>query len=113
MCFVTKLANVPSLTLFTADIKLRRAAAAMTAAHMATSSPVSAAKMPAAADVVPVCAPTHFAAPTDPARRSDRQRCMVADVFSTPLVATGHRTGRSHRCGSVATPASKPKPREG
>jgi hypothetical protein len=113
MCFVTKFANAPSLILFTPDIRLRRPAAAMTAADMATSSPVSAANMPAAGDVMPVCAATYFAAPTDPARRSDRQRCTVADVFSTSLLATGHRTGRSHRRGSVATPASKLKPGEG
>jgi hypothetical protein len=111
MYFVTKLENPPSLMLFTPDIRLRRAATATTAAGMATSSPVGAAKTPAAADAVPVRA-TNFAASTYPARRTYRQRCMVADALSTSLLAPGHRTGRRHRPGSVANPASKLKQTE-
>jgi hypothetical protein len=112
MYFVTKLANLPSLVLFTPDIRLRRAATATTAAGMAASSPVGAAKTPAAADVVPVRAATRFAASTYPARRTYRQRCMVADALSTSLLAPGHRTGRSHRPGCVANPVSKLKQTE-
>jgi hypothetical protein len=112
MYFVTKLANAPSLMLFTPDIRLRRAATATTAADMATSSPVCAAKTPAAADVAPLCAATHFAASTYPARRTYRQCCMVADALSTSLLAPGHRTGRGHRPGSVANPASNLKQTE-
>jgi hypothetical protein len=112
MYFVPRLANVPSLMPFTPDIGLRRAATATTAAGMATSGPVSAAKMPAAADVVRVCAATHFAASTYPARRTYRQRCMVAAALSAPLLAPAHRTGRRHRPGSVANPASKLKQTE-
>jgi hypothetical protein len=68
--------------------------------------------MPAAADVVPLCAATHFAASTYPARRTYRQCCMVADALSTSLLAPGHRTGRGHRPGSVANPASNLKQTE-